>query len=230
MSSPAALHSAPTQPFGSIRPTEAIAALRQAFDELDYGVMLMSASGRLAQCNEIARALLDDGIALRQAGEHVVGVCEADQSRWMAALRDAHRGIRRLVFVGAGDLAVPVALCPLVSGMGLGDGSPASSLVMAMTGRCGNCETLSVSAFARERRLTPAELEVLSGLVKGLPPQEIAASLRRSAATVRTQIRSILAKTESASIRILLLTVSRLPPIRPPPFARVTSVRAGRAI
>jgi DNA-binding CsgD family transcriptional regulator len=223
------LHRAPTLPLDGARPVESIAALRQAFDELDYGVMLLTASGRLVQSNEIARTLLEDGVALRLAGEHVVGVSEADQSRWMSAMRDAHRGMRRLVFVGPGDRAVPLALCPLVTGAGLGDGGPAPALVMAMSGRCGNCETLSVSAYGRARQLTPAELDVLSGLVKGLPPQEVAVLLQRSAATVRCQIRAILAKTESASIRTLLQTISRLPPIRPPPFARVTSARAGCA-
>jgi DNA-binding CsgD family transcriptional regulator len=208
-------------------PVDAVDAMRQALDELDYGVMLISASGRLLQSNEIARSLLADERALRLAGEHVVGVDDAAQSRWMAALRDAHRGIRRLVFVGSADVTVPVALCPL--GVGAGDGGTLPSAVLAMSGRCGSCEDLSITAFGRERRLTPAELDVLRGLVAGLPPQEVALSLGRSAATVRTQIRSILAKAECGSIRSLLLTVSRLPPIRPRRLDRATSGRAGRA-
>jgi DNA-binding CsgD family transcriptional regulator len=227
MYSPTELRSAPMSQGGEVWATEGVAALRQALDELDYGVMLMSGSGRLVQSNEIARTLLADRVALRLAGEHVVGVGEAAQSRWMTALRDAHRGIRRLVFLGAGEQAVPIALCPLAVGAGAGEGVP--DLVLAMSGRCGSCEALSVSAFGRERRLTPAELDVLHGLVAGTPPQEVALSLGRSAATVRTQIRAILGKTESASIRALLMTVSRLPPIRPLPFARATSAQAVRA-
>lgn len=206
-------------------PGDVADALRQALDELDYGVMLMSASGRLLQSNALARALLADGSGLRLAGEHVVGVGDAAQSRWMAALRDAHRGIRRLVFVGDGERTVPVAVCPL----GAGGGDAGAAPVLAMSGRCGSCEALSIAAFGRERRLTPAELDVLRRLIDGQPPQEIARALGRSAATVRTQVRSILGKTACRSIRSLLLIVSRLPPIRPLRLERATSAREGLA-
>ena len=214
----------PTAPARTAWPGDVSDALRQALDELDYGMMLMSASGRLLQSNALSRALLAAGRGLRLAGEHVVGVGDAAQSRWMAALRDAHRGIRRLVFVGDGEQAVPVAVCPLGAG-----GDAGSATVLAMSGRFGSCEGLSIAAFGRERRLTPAELDVLRRLVDGQPPQVIAHALGRSAATVRTQVRSILGKTACRSIRSLLLTVSRLPPIRPLRLERATSARGGLA-
>lgn len=213
----------------AVWPGDVADSLRQALDELDYGMMLMSGSGRLLQSNTLARALLAEGRGLRLAGEHVVGVGDAAQSRWMAALRDAHRGIRRLVFVGDADRAVPVAVCPLGTIGGPGAGDAGGAQVLAMSGRCGSCEELSIAAFGREQRLTPAELDVLRRLVDGQPPQEIARSLGRSAATVRTQVRSILGKTACRSIRSLLLTVSRLPPIRPLRLERATSARAGLA-
>jgi len=45
--------------------------------------------------------------------------------------------------------------------------------------------------------LTVAEVEIVQGMTQGLPIKDIAASRGRSAETVRTQVRSILAKTET---------------------------------
>lgn len=56
--------------------------------------------------------------------------------------------------------------------------------------------------------LTPAEVEIVRGITLGLPIRDIAESRRRSVDTVRTQMRSILAKTETHSqaelVRVVL--------------------------
>ncbi|MFM1989736.1 MAG: hypothetical protein RJA99_2693 [Pseudomonadota bacterium] len=220
--------SASTQAFRTAWSDEVADAMRLALDELDYGLMLMTASGRLLQSNEIASSLLAAGRGLRLVGEHVVGVGDSAQSRWMAALRDAHRGIRRLVLVGEGEAALPIAVCPLVGASG-GAGDAPPPPLLAMSARRGNCEELSIQAFGREHRLTPAEIEVLSRLMAGASPQSIAFALGRSESTVRTQVRAILGKTATRSIRNLLLRVARLPPIRPLRLERATSARAGLA-
>ncbi len=56
--------------------------------------------------------------------------------------------------------------------------------------------------------LTPAEVDIVRGITLGLPVKDIAEARGRSAETVRTQVRSILAKTETHSqselVRVVL--------------------------
>ncbi|MEI2707307.1 MAG: helix-turn-helix transcriptional regulator [Ilumatobacteraceae bacterium] len=56
-------------------------------------------------------------------------------------------------------------------------------------------ETTVQEAFG----LTPAEVEIVRGITLGLPVRDIAEARGRSAETVRTQLRSILQKTETHS-------------------------------
>ena len=58
--------------------------------------------------------------------------------------------------------------------------------------------------------LTGAELEVLTGLVNGMAVEQVAQLKGRSIATVRTQVRSLLAKTGSERQSDLIRLVARL--------------------
>lgn len=74
--------------------------------------------------------------------------------------------------------------------------------------------------------LTPAEVEIVRGITLGLPIRDIAEARRRSVDTVRTQMRSILAKTETHSqaelVRVVLglmdVTLTPLGPLEPAPL------------
>ncbi|MEZ5653259.1 MAG: hypothetical protein R3E87_22220 [Burkholderiaceae bacterium] len=72
------------------------------------------------------------------------------------------------------------------------------------------CCSETLAAFANCHALTDAERRVATHLLNGAPPKRIALSLVRSEATIRTQIRSILCKTGSQSIRDLLLRLASL--------------------
>jgi pimeloyl-ACP methyl ester carboxylesterase/DNA-binding CsgD family transcriptional regulator len=69
--------------------------------------------------------------------------------------------------------------------------------------------------------LTTAEVEIVRGVTLGLPLRDIAQSRRRSLETVRTQVRSVLAKTETHSqaelVRVVLglMDVALVPPFSP---------------
>jgi DNA-binding CsgD family transcriptional regulator len=76
------------------------------------------------------------------------------------------------------------------------------------------CEALSVHGFARDHGLSGAERRVLDALCQGLQANEIAAVQGVAISTVRTQISSIRAKTDSASIGEVVQRLARLPPIR----------------
>lgn len=76
--------------------------------------------------------------------------------------------------------------------------------------------------------LTVAEVEIVQGITLGLPVKEIAEARGRSADTVRTQLKSILAKTETHSQSELVRVVLGLMDVAVLPFeGAVTVERAG---
>ena len=67
-----------------------------------------------------------------------------------------------------------------------------------------------IDAFATCHGLTPAERRILHLLAEGLPPKKIAGLARRSEATVRSQVRSVLGKCQYSSVRDMLLCLASL--------------------
>jgi DNA-binding CsgD family transcriptional regulator len=195
----------------SAEPVDVHEAVRLAIDELDQGMMLLSASARLVDCNAAAHALLAGPGPLRLAGGHVVAAADRLQAAWMAGLRDANRGLKRMVLLGEGPGELVLALSAIAVEAPAGH----RSLVLAIASRPAGCGELALQAYCRSAGLTPAEERVLARLADGATAEEIATSLGRTLATVRTHIRNILEKTDARSIRALLVRVSRLPPIVP---------------
>jgi DNA-binding CsgD family transcriptional regulator len=192
-------------------PIDACGAMRRAIDELDHGMMLLSASARLIDGNAAARRLLARPGPLRLAGDHV-WACEGWlQARWMAGLRDANLGLKRMMLLGDGPDELAIALSTIAPDAAAGS----RPLVLAITSRPSNCGERTLDLFSRSAGLTPAEKQVLSVLAAGATAEEIAAHVHRTPATVRTHIRSILGKTGARSTRALLVRLSRLPPIVP---------------
>jgi DNA-binding CsgD family transcriptional regulator len=183
--------------------------LAQTLDEIDYGMLLLGEGSQLLHANQAARAEMDDGHPLQILGREL----RARHSRDVAPLHDAlaaaaQRNLRRLLTLGQESLRVSVAIVPL--GPLAGNGQNAT---LVLLGKRQMCEQLSVQWFARSHGLTPAEARVLEALCRGTQPNEIAAEHGVGIATVRTQIGSIRAKTGSASIRALVGTVAKLPPM-----------------
>ena len=67
-----------------------------------------------------------------------------------------------------------------------------------------------VGVLAEAYRLTPAELRLLSLLLAGMAPKIAAGQVHASLHTVRTQIRSILLKSESPNLQVLLAKTVQL--------------------
>ncbi len=183
--------------------------LAHVLDGIDYGVMVVSVSGRLQAVNAPARSLLAAADPL----------CESDGFLHAAAgvghqlrrlLQAGAPGSRRFeVFPTAAGI-VPVAATVLDELDGQGE-----PLILLTTGKRATCEPITLIVFARAMNLTPAESRVLENLAKGESPAGIAALHGLKEATVRTQIRSVLEKTRSAGIRDLQSKLAMLPPIRP---------------
>jgi DNA-binding CsgD family transcriptional regulator len=183
--------------------------LAQMLDEIDYGMLLLSADAQLLHVNHAARAELDTGHPLQLLGRTLRARRAADVVPLHDALAAAQRGLRRLLTVGDDEQRVSVAVVPLGS---LGDAAGRQATLVVLSKR-ELCEALSVHWYARAHGLTQAETRVLEGLCRGLQPREIAQAHGVGLSTVRTQVGQIRAKTGADSIRGLVAQVARLPPL-----------------
>jgi DNA-binding CsgD family transcriptional regulator len=186
------------------------ALLMRVLDEIDYGLLLVTAEGALRYANQLGlKELLDNG-ALQLAQGRVQARNGSDQGALQAALGDARRGLRRLVSATHVGAQVCVAVVPV----GGGD-EGTEPLALLVFGKRQANETLTVDFYARTHGLTGAELSVLKSMCAGAKPKEIARRQGVAISTVRSHICSIRIKTQTSSIRDLLGRVAVLPPITP---------------
>lgn len=183
--------------------------LAQMFDEIDYGMLLLSDSGVVLHINHAARAELDANHPLQVVGGRLHLRQRDDAARFDEALASARRGLRRMIALGGAGQRVGISIVPI--GASGNDSGQATLLVM---GKRTVCERLTVQWFARTHGLTPTETRVLEALCEGDQPREVAARHGVGIATVRSQIGSIRTKTGADSIRELVRRVAVLPPMR----------------
>ena len=72
------------------------------------------------------------------------------------------------------------------------------------------CPEPTLLAYAACHGLTNAEIRTLSLLTDGTSPRQIAQTLDRSEATIRSHIRNLLAKTQEGSINALMIRLARI--------------------
>lgn len=179
-------------------------------DEIDYGMLLLCDETQVVHANHAARAELRDADHPLQWQEGALHARRPqDAVALSAALSSAaHRGLRRLLTLGADEQRMSISVVPLAAL----DGDHAGATLVIL-GKRAVCETLSVEGFARSHGLTPAETRVLVALCKGAQPSDTAAQLGVRVSTVRSQIGSIRLKTGAPSIRALVRQVAVLPPL-----------------
>ncbi len=197
--------------------------LTRMLDEIDYGMLLVSAEAQVLYVNHAARHEMDDDHPLQLLGHALRAHRPQDVAPLYDALAAAQRGLRRLLTLGEGEHRVSVSVVPLPCA----DGEAASDrgagqTTLLVLGKRQMCAQLSVQGFARSMSLTPTETRVLELLCNGVRPTEIATRQGVAVSTVRTQIGSIRGKTGAASIRELVRQVALLPPL-------VGALRAGVA-
>ena len=184
--------------------------LAATFDEIDYGVLLLSDATHVVHVNHAARAELDRQHPLQLFGCELRARHSQDVAPLHEALRAAGlRGLRKLLTLGEGSQRVSVSVVPLVASAG----DEGETMTLVMMGKRRVCEELSVQGFARSHGLTTAETRVLVALCEGTPPGAAAAHLGVAISTVRTQIGNIRMKTGAESIRALVRQVAVLPPV-----------------
>jgi DNA-binding CsgD family transcriptional regulator len=183
-------------------------------DEVDYGLLMLSADGLVVHANHAARTELASTTSLRLAGKRLRSRTAAEQRQLDTALAAARDdGLRTMLTIatnGGGQDRLGLSIVPLPAAL---TQAHAGHAVLISFERSRIAETLSVDAHAREHGLTLREQQVLGALCDGLRAKEIAQRLAIGEATVRTHVNNIKAKTGCASIVDIVKQVSRLPPM-----------------
>jgi DNA-binding CsgD family transcriptional regulator len=189
--------------------------LTRMLDEIDYGMLLVTADAQVAYMNHAARLELDGHHPLQLSEQRLGAHSPPDVAPLYEALASAQRGLRKLLTLGEGAQQVSISVVPLpaMPAPAGGLGNDTEALTLLVLGKRQVCEQLSVQGYARSHHLTPAETRVLEGLCSGVQPSQIAANARVAVSTVRTQIGSIRTKTGAGSIRELVRQVAVLPPL-----------------
>lgn len=193
-------------------PVPAMDALMECvLEEIDYGVMLVTANARICHANH--RALRECGASrpMQVQGGHVAPRKALDREPFFRALAAASRGRRAMFSLEFEGATLSLAVVPLPA-------SPSEAgepKVLLLLGKTQACEPLSIDFFAMANRLTTAETVVLKGLCLGLRPAAIAQQSGVAISTVRTQISCVRVKTNASSIADLVRMVTILPPVVP---------------
>jgi DNA-binding CsgD family transcriptional regulator len=181
--------------------------LSLVLEELDYGVLLVNASGHLLHCNLAARHSMDAEHPLEMLDGQVRARSSKDQPNLVDALRNAEQGGRRcLLRLGEGRTRANVVVVPL-------DRNVEQAAVLLVLERQHLCGDLAAQWFALRYGLTPAETEVLKALSAGARPASVAQQQGVAISTVRTQIQSIRGKSGAGSIGELMRQLAVLPPL-----------------
>lgn len=178
-------------------------------DELAHGVVLTTGTGRMLHANQAARHELARAGALALSDAGAVQACHPECDRELqAAIARAATGRRSLVHLAAPeDRTLVVAVVPVKATAAEGQ---RCALVFS---RPSVCDALMLGFFARKHGITPAEELVLASLCTGSSAPQIAGQLNVAVSTVRSHVRSICAKTRTASVRELVQRVAVLPAV-----------------
>jgi DNA-binding CsgD family transcriptional regulator len=191
------------------RPSASEALALRLLDEIDYGMVLVSADARLRCCNHAAREALAGSQALQLSAGMLRPRDPVETPAFAEALTAATRGRRSLLTLGRTGTRLSISMVPIDNP----EGPAAEPFALLVLGRREMCPPLSVRGYAKELLLTPAETRVLGMLCEGFQPGEIADRQGVALSTVRTQIGSIRFKTGCASIRELVRHMAQLPPL-----------------
>lgn len=199
--------------------------LEPVLDQMDYGIVVLIDGHAVCVNRAARRQLAEPGCPLCWHRGRLNTLQVGDEAAWQAALKAGEVGGRRQILTLRGEYHdLPLAVVPV-------DGSErgvARRALLVTMGKREVCSELTTHWFSREHRLTPAESRVLSDLIAGHPPREIAQRNGVALSTVRTQIAALRDKTATRGIRELLRAAATLPPVMPVvpaaplvPFARM---------
>lgn len=178
-------------------------------DEIDYGLILVSAGLRVMHCNHSARVAMRVGQLLQIQGGVIKVPDAASHHRLASAVEFATAHARRsMVTLDHDGTRATVSVVPLAH-----TGDAPGQLVLLVLNKREICSRLCAERLAREHGLTVAETAVLWALVEGLEPRQIAERHGVKLSTVRTQVQAIFLKLGVHGMRDLYVRVATLPPL-----------------
>lgn len=183
-------------------------------DEIDHGMLVVTAAGRVLHMNHAASARVAGVHPLRVDNGQLTARTADTREQLAAALTCAANVHRRsLLHLWQDGVDHPVSVMPLPSVEEVETSAP--RMVLIKLGRHELAGMLAMGAFARAHGLSQREQEMLAALCEGAKPGEIAAQLGLSLPTVRSHIHNLRRKTGATSVTDLLRQVARLPPMLP---------------
>ena len=186
------------------------ALLLRVLDEVDYGLLVIDAQGRIRHANHLARHEMSTGRVIMTHAKSLLGHSTDLTAQIQVALEHALRGQRRLLQLKQGDHELSMAFVPLTHPLEFD-----APTVLVLLARKNACDNLALRMFARSQSLSPSEEAVLLALCRGASIPEIAADHKVAESTVRSQIKALREKTGCGSIRALMQRVHSLPPVVP---------------
>ena len=184
--------------------------LLRVLDEVDYGLLVIDAQGRIRHANHLARHEMSTGRVIMTHAKSLLGRTTDLSAQIQVALEHALRGQRRLLQLKQGDHELAMAFVPLNHPLEFD-----APTVLVLLSRKNACDNLALRMFARSQNLSPSEEAVLLALCRGSSIPEIAADHKVAESTVRSQIKALREKTGCGSIRALMQRVHSLPPVVP---------------
>jgi DNA-binding NarL/FixJ family response regulator len=184
--------------------------LLRVLDEVDYGLLVIDAQGRIRHANHLARHEMSTGRVIMTHAKSLLGRSTDLSAQIQVALEHALRGQRRLLQLKQGDHELSMAFVPLNHPLEFD-----APTVLVLLSRKNACDNLALRMFARSQSLSPSEEAVLLALCRGASIPDIAADHKVAESTVRSQIKALREKTGCGSIRALMQRVHSLPPVVP---------------
>jgi DNA-binding CsgD family transcriptional regulator/PAS domain-containing protein len=197
----------------------AAAVLAETLSEVDAGVILVAAKGRIVFANPSARAMLEQGSLLRERNGLLAAV-----------VPEAQRTLREIFTVAesakaeAGGTSIPLSASPHqrwfahVLPLTSGDRQRTASLHSAVAAVFIRNTSLSspppLERLAGQYSLTASEIRVLDGVMKVSSIRALAELLGLSQATVKTHLQNIFRKTGTNRQSDLVKLVAGFEPAR----------------
>jgi DNA-binding CsgD family transcriptional regulator/PAS domain-containing protein len=196
------------------------AAAADALEQLPVGLVMLSADGKVLQVNGAASAILAGQRALRVTSRGLVAEIPSENQRLQRLIRGAittgtgkglDSGGAILIAPGGLKRSLQVLVVPLrTRAVRICNDVPVAAVFITDPDR----EPVSeAQVFAQLFRLTPAEARLARILAAGDSLREASEQLNIAESTVKSQLKSIFAKTntsrQSELVRLLLMTPAR---------------------